>query len=193
MDSSIIAAVSAILDSAVGGVTTFGTAFVNQRYVARRDVLVKDVANREELYAEFLKEVADLYRESLNRTLNDLAMQPSLITLYSLIGRIRMISNEAVLMVAEKVAEDIIAAYKRPPMTFKEWQHPGDQPIPGTHLLKPVAQSGKACSDACSSSRRTASGDQRVWMAKAGADDVSHQGLLALGQGGSRLSLGARE
>jgi hypothetical protein len=78
MDSSIIAAVSAILGSTVGGVTTFATTFVNQRYVARREMLVKDVANREELYAEFLKEVADLYRESIDRTLDDLATQPYL-------------------------------------------------------------------------------------------------------------------
>jgi hypothetical protein len=88
MDSSIIAAVSAILGSTVGGVTTFATTFLNQRYVARREMLVKDVANREQLYSEFLKEVADLYRESLNRTLDDLSTQPSLITMYSLIGRI---------------------------------------------------------------------------------------------------------
>ena len=66
MDSSIIAAVSAILGSTVGGVTTFATTFLNQRYVARREMLVKDVAKREQLYSEFLKEVADLYRESLN-------------------------------------------------------------------------------------------------------------------------------
>ena len=122
MDSSIIAAVSAIAGSTVGGVTTFATTFVNQRYVARREMVVKDLANREELYSEFLKEVADLYKESLNRTLDDLGAQPSLITMYSLIGRIRMISSEAVLMAAEKVAEDIIEAYKRPQMTFREWQ-----------------------------------------------------------------------
>jgi len=56
MDSSIIAAVSALLGSAVGGLTTFATTFFNQRYVARREMLAKDVANREQLYAEFLKE-----------------------------------------------------------------------------------------------------------------------------------------
>jgi hypothetical protein len=72
---------------------------------------------------QFLKEVADLYKESLNRNLDDLAAQPSLITMYSLTGRIRMISSEAVLAAAEKVAEDIIEAYKRPQITFKEWQH----------------------------------------------------------------------
>ena len=59
MDSSIIAAISAILGSTVGGLTTFATTFLNQRYVTRREMLVKDVANREQLYSEFLKEVAE--------------------------------------------------------------------------------------------------------------------------------------
>ncbi|MET0224043.1 MAG: hypothetical protein ABW346_06665, partial [Terrimicrobium sp.] len=51
-----------------------------------------------------------------------LATQPSLITTYSLVGRIRMISSEPVLTAAEKVVEDIIEAYKRPQITFKEWE-----------------------------------------------------------------------
>ena len=35
----------------------------------RRDILAKDVANREHLYSEFLKEVGNLYFDSVNRTL----------------------------------------------------------------------------------------------------------------------------
>ena len=50
--------------------------------------------------------------------------------MYSLIGRIRMISSEAVLVAAEKVAEDIIEAYKRPTMTFKEWEQLWGPAIP---------------------------------------------------------------
>jgi hypothetical protein len=37
-------------------------------------MLVKDVANREQLYAKFLKQVADLYRKSIDRTVDDLAI-----------------------------------------------------------------------------------------------------------------------
>ena len=40
--------------------------------------------------------------------------------MYSLIGRVRLISTEAVLIAAENVDEDIIEAYNRPPMTFQE-------------------------------------------------------------------------
>ena len=56
MDSSI-AAFSAILGTTVGGLSTFATTFLSQRYAMRRDILAKDVANREQLYSEFLKEV----------------------------------------------------------------------------------------------------------------------------------------
>jgi hypothetical protein len=42
--------------------------------------------------------------------------------MYSLVGRIRMISSQAVLTSAEKVANDIVECYKRPPTTFQEFQ-----------------------------------------------------------------------
>ena len=122
MDTSVIAAFSAILGTTVGGLTTFLTTFLNQRFAMRRDILAKDVANREQLYTEFLKEVGNLYFDSINRTLDDAEQHSSLITMYSLVGRIRMISSEGVLTSAEKVAEDIVESYKRPPMTFQEFQ-----------------------------------------------------------------------
>jgi hypothetical protein len=37
----------------------------------RRDILAKDVANGEQLYTEFLKELANLYIDSIDRTLDD--------------------------------------------------------------------------------------------------------------------------
>src|SRR5260370_20726827 len=122
MDSSIIAAFSAILGTTVGGLTTFATTFLNQQYAMRRDILAKDVANREQLYSEFLKEVGKLYFDSVNRTLDDTSQLASMITMYSLVGRIRMICSEAVLTSAEKVAEYIVECYKRPPMSFQEFQ-----------------------------------------------------------------------
>ncbi|HEY5742052.1 MAG TPA: hypothetical protein VIS99_05875 [Terrimicrobiaceae bacterium] len=122
MDSSLIAAISAILGTTVGGLSTFATTLLNQRYSMRRDILAKDVANREQLYSEFLKEVGNLYFDSVNRTLDDTSQQASLITMYSLVGRIRMISSDEVLTAAEKVADDIVESYKRPPTTFQEFQ-----------------------------------------------------------------------
>ena len=136
MDSSIIAAFFAILGTTVGGLTTFATSFLNQRYAMRRDILAKDVANREELYSEFLQEVGNLYFDSVNRTLNDTSQQASLIKMYQLVGRIRMISTEAVLASAEKVAEDIVDYYKRPPTTFQEFQQSWEASNPWHEFTK---------------------------------------------------------
>jgi hypothetical protein len=122
MDSSIIAAFSAILGTTVGGLTTFATTCLNQRFAMRRELLLKDAANREQLYSEFLKEVTNLYINSLNRTLDDFAQQASVVTMYSLLGRIRMISGDAVLKAAENVAEDVFECFKRPPMTIQEFK-----------------------------------------------------------------------
>ena len=102
----------------------------------RRDILAKDVANREHLYSEFLKEVGNLYFDSVNRTLDDTSQQASLITMYSLVGRIRMISSEAVLTSAEKVVEDIVESYKCPPTTFQEFQQSWEASNPWHEFTK---------------------------------------------------------
>jgi hypothetical protein len=79
-------AFAAILGSTVGGLTTFGTTFLTQRYNARRDMREKDVANREKLYSEFLTEVADLYVDSLNRTLDDVGKPAAFVAAYALLA-----------------------------------------------------------------------------------------------------------
>ena len=69
LEGPVVMAFSAILRTTVGGLTTFLTTFLNQRFAMRRDILAKDVANREQLYSKFLKEVGNLYFDSVNRTL----------------------------------------------------------------------------------------------------------------------------
>jgi hypothetical protein len=128
MDTSgLIPAFAAILGSTVGGLTTFGTTFLTQRYTARRDIREKDLANREKLYSEFLREVADLYIDSLSRTLVDVGKPAAFVEAYALLGRIRMISTEAVLNAAERVIHDIIDSYNRPPITIEELKRITDE------------------------------------------------------------------
>jgi hypothetical protein len=128
MDTSgLIPAFAAILGSTVGGLTTFATTFLTQRYNARRDMREKDLANREKLYSEFLTEIADLYVDSLNRTLSDVGKPAAFVAAYALLGRIRMISTEAVLKSADRVIEDIIEAYNRPPISIQELKKLTDQ------------------------------------------------------------------
>jgi hypothetical protein len=96
---ALITALAAVMGSLVGGLASFATTFFTQRYQARRDLLSRDAANREELYSQFIKEAANLYIDSLGRTLENPA---SLIGMYSLVGRIRLIGTDKVLLAAER-------------------------------------------------------------------------------------------
>jgi hypothetical protein len=117
MDPAIITALAAVTGSVVGGLTSFATTYFTQRNQAHRDLLSREVAHREELYSQFIKEATNLYADSLDKTLTNPAM---LIAMYSLIGRIRLIGSDKVLLAAEKVADSIIVSYSRPPTTFDD-------------------------------------------------------------------------
>jgi hypothetical protein len=78
---ALITALAAVMGSLVGGLASFATTFFTQRYQARRDLLLRDAANRKELSSQFIKEAANLYIDSLGRTLENPA---SLIGMYSL-------------------------------------------------------------------------------------------------------------
>ena len=117
MDPAIITALAAVMGSLVGGLTSFATTYFTQRNQAHRDLLTREVANREELYSQFIKEATNLYADSLDKTLTNPA---TLIGMFSLIGRIRLIGSDKVLASAEKVADSIIDSYNRPPIKFQD-------------------------------------------------------------------------
>jgi hypothetical protein len=114
---ALITAIAAIAGSIVGGLASFATTYFTRRNQAHRDFLSRDVAHREELYSQFIKEATNLFVDSLDRTLDKPA---SLIGMFSLIGRIRLVGSDKVLAAAEKVAEIIIDSYNRPPRTFDD-------------------------------------------------------------------------
>ena len=117
MDAAIITAVAAVSGSVVGGLASFATTFFTQRNQAHRDFLSRDVAHREELYAQFIKETTNLYVDSLDKPLTN---PTALIGVFSLVGRIRLTAGDKVLLAAETVMDTIVDSYNRPPIKFEE-------------------------------------------------------------------------
>ena len=117
MDAAIITALAAVSGSIVGGLASFATTYFTQRNQAHRDFLSRDVAHREELYAQFIKEATNLYIDSLDKSLEN---PTALIGMYSLVGRIRLTAGDKVLLAAEKVMETIVDSYNRPPIKFED-------------------------------------------------------------------------
>lgn len=91
--------------------------FFTQWNQAHRDLVSLDVAKREELYSQFIKEATNLFIDSLDKTLDNPA---SLIGLYSLVGRMRLIAADEVLLRAGKVTDSVLYSYTRPPIRFED-------------------------------------------------------------------------
>jgi len=116
-DSTWITAFAGVMGSAVGGLASFATTYFTQRNQTHRDLISREAAHREELYSQFVNEATNLYIDSLGKTLDNPA---ALIGLYSLVGRIRLIARDRVLLAAETIAEAIVDSYRRPPRTFED-------------------------------------------------------------------------
>ena len=117
IDSTLITALAGVMGSAVGGLASFATTYFTQRNQTHRDLISREAAHREELYSQFVNEATNLYIDSLGKTLENAA---ALIGLYSLVGRIRLIAGDRVLLAAERIAEAIVDSYRRPSRTFED-------------------------------------------------------------------------
>lgn len=115
--SAAITAVAAVSGSIVGGLASFLTTYFTQRHQAHRDLMLREAAHREELYSQFIKEAANVYLDSLDKTIES---PGSLVGVYSLVGRIRLVSNDTVLAAAEKVVDAVVESYHGPPTTFDD-------------------------------------------------------------------------
>jgi hypothetical protein len=117
MDPALLTALAALAGSIVGGPASFVTTFFTQRRQTLRDMVSKEAANREELYSQFIKETTNQYIDLLDKTQEN---PVSLIGVYSLVGRIRLIAGDKVLLAAEGIVDSIVDSYSRPPKTFDD-------------------------------------------------------------------------
>jgi hypothetical protein len=137
MDSAWISALSAVMGSLVGGLTSFLTTYANQRNQNRRDFLSKQISKRETLYTEFINEAARLQVESLD---SQMEKASGMVTIYALHNRIRLNASEEVLQAADHLIANIVQSYKRPNLTAEEISR-------GTFLdmEDPLKEFGEAC------------------------------------------------
>jgi hypothetical protein len=115
MDSTIIAAGAAALGSVVGAAATIGTTWITQRTQTVRAKVEAKLRDRETLYGDFITEASRLTVEALTHQLE----QPeTLVKLYGILGRIRLVAAEPVLASAEACCRQIVDLYAKPNMTI---------------------------------------------------------------------------
>ena len=124
-------------DPAVGGLTSFASAWLNQERQDRATRLSQDKARRQKLYKQFIDEASKLYADALA---HDQAEISALVSVYALIGRMRVLSSPAVVEEADAVVRTIIDTYFAPNKTFPELRE-----LISSHAMDPLRAFSEQC------------------------------------------------
>jgi hypothetical protein len=117
MDSTMITAGAAALGSMVGAAASIVTTWITQRTQTAHAQMAGALRDRESLYGDFITEASRLTVEGLGHSLE----QPeTLVKLYGLLGRIRLVAPEPVLTAAEACCRQIVELYSMPNMTAEQ-------------------------------------------------------------------------
>ena len=119
MNPAYISAFAALAGAAIGGLTSFGTAWLTQRAQLRNAHREAERAKLETLYNDFITEAARLFGDSLTHQKDDIT---NMVRLYALVGRMRLASVRAVVVAAERVEDKILETYLGPNRTLHELQ-----------------------------------------------------------------------
>ena len=104
MDTIVLSAMSGVLGSLVGSSATVATAWITQQKLNRRELVREEIRKREALYSEFIAECAKLLIDAFMRTLDK---PDTLLPVYALLNRVRLIASPPVLKVAEALVARI--------------------------------------------------------------------------------------
>jgi hypothetical protein len=117
MDAATISAISALAGTAIGGLTSSLTTLLNQGAQARAELIRHDLGRREDLVRDFIVAASKTYGEAF--TTNE-PQGPDLVSLYSMISRMRVLAMPRSVASAEKLMLMIIDTYFQPNKTIHD-------------------------------------------------------------------------
>ena len=145
MNSVYLPALAALAGSVIGGVTSFASAWLTQDRQHAATRLLQDKSRRQKLYKQFIDEASKLYADAL---VHDQAEVASLVSVYALIGRMRVLSSPAVVEKAKAVMETIVETYFAPNRTFPELRE-----LIKSHTMDPLRAFSEVCREEMSNRR----------------------------------------
>jgi hypothetical protein len=137
MNSAYLPALAALAGSAVGGLTSFASAWLTQHHQDRANRLSRGKARREKLYKQFIDEASRLYADAL---IHNQAEVSALVGVYALISRMRVVSSSAVVEKAQAVVYLIVDTYFTANKTFPELRE-----LMSSHAVDPLRDFSEQC------------------------------------------------
>ncbi len=117
MNVAYISALSALAGSAVGGFTSTATTWLTQRAQARAGQIAQEIGRREALYRDFITAASKTYGDALVSSEPQLA---ALVSLYSMISQMRVLSEPRTVACADKLMLTIIDTFFSPNHSIRE-------------------------------------------------------------------------
>ena len=146
MNTEYFSAFAALAGSAVGGLTMLASSWLSQKAHARAEQVAHHRSRREELYADFIEEAAQLYADALEHEKGEFV---KLVKLYALIGKMQLLSSPKIVEMAESIAHTIMETYRGPNKTFDEIEG-----LVSSDAVAPLRAFSEACRNELRSSGR---------------------------------------
>jgi hypothetical protein len=99
---------AALLGAVIGGLLSVLASWLAQRVQARSQWLVQEIKQRQHLYSEFVEAASCSFADALQQ---DEPQTANLAKLYAEMGRMRLVSSDAVVKEANLIAHKILETY----------------------------------------------------------------------------------
>jgi hypothetical protein len=117
MNTTIVTAIAAACGSLVGAAATIVTTWITQRTQRAHAVREAKLRDRQSLYGEFITEASRLNIEALSHSLEK---PDTFVKLYGILGRIRLVAADPVLVAGEACSRQLVDLYAKPNMTVEQ-------------------------------------------------------------------------
>ena len=117
MSPAILNIIAALSGTAVGSLAPVVSNYVLQKSITQRDLLNRQLGQRETLYSDFIQEASRLYADAM---IHDLDKLNDLVGLFALVSRIRLLASSHVIKAAEDLVNLIVLHYGEPNITLEE-------------------------------------------------------------------------
>ena len=117
MDQNLITAMAGVLGSVSGVSAAIATTWISQKSQTIRERAKSETRKREVLYGDFITEASQRLANAFDHSLDS---PETLVKLGAILGRIRLVSSDAVLTAAEECFDRIINLYAKPNRTIAE-------------------------------------------------------------------------
>lgn len=139
MNSPELSALAALAGSAIGGITPIISNHVAQRGMTQRELLSRELAERQTLYSEFIRFAATVYVQAMTSSLEKM---DDLVLLYALVGRIRLMASGPVIEAAENFTNLVTKRFGERNMSLEDLREAALQPH-----VDPLCEFSTRCRD----------------------------------------------